>query len=141
MKLSKKAIILSLSGYKLTKGEINMLKKYLPWGIILFKRNIHNLNQLKKLILSIKKITKDKKYPILIDEEGGTVSRLQNFIDNRFFSQRYFGQIFEKNSKNALSIYKLYTNEMCYLLKSVGININTVPVVDKLYKFTNNFKR
>ena len=28
---------------------------------------------------------------------------------------------------------------MCYLLKSVGININTVPVLDKLYKFTNNF--
>ena len=26
MKLSKKAIILSLSGYKLTKGEINMLE-------------------------------------------------------------------------------------------------------------------
>ena len=36
----KKAIIISLSGYKLTKSEINIFKKYLPWGVILFKRNI-----------------------------------------------------------------------------------------------------
>ena len=59
----KKAIIISLSGYKLTKTEINIFKKYIPWGVILFKRNIKDFFQLKKLILSIKKITKDKKYP------------------------------------------------------------------------------
>ena len=67
----KKAIIISLSGNKLTKTEIDIFKKYRPWGVILFKRNIKDFFQLKKLILSIKKVTRDKKYPILIDEEGG----------------------------------------------------------------------
>ena len=65
----KKAIIISISGYKLTKSEINIFRNYLPWGVILFRRNIKNFNQLKELISSIKKITKDKRYPILIDEE------------------------------------------------------------------------
>ena len=60
----KKAIIISISGYKLTKSEINIFRNYLPWGVILFKRNIQNFNQLKELISSIKKITKDKRYPI-----------------------------------------------------------------------------
>ena len=135
----KQAIIISLSGYKLTKKETNMFKKYLPWGVILFKRNIKNYDQLKKLILSIKKITNDKKYPIIIDEEGGDVSRLQNIINNRMFSQRYFGQLYETNPKIAIGIYKYYINEISFILKSLGININTVPVLDKLYKFTNSF--
>ena len=135
----KKAIIISLSGFKLKKDEIKLFKKYLPWGVILFKRNIKNYSQLKKLISSIKKITKDKKYPILIDEEGGDVTRLQSIVNNKHFSQRLFGQIYEANARVGISIYKKYINEICMILKSLGININTVPVLDKLYSHTSNF--
>ena len=135
----KKAIIISLSGFKLKKDEIKLFKKYLPWGVILFKRNIKNYSQLKKLISSIKKITKDKKYPILIDEEGGNVTRLQSIVNNKHFSQRLFGQIYEANARVGTSIYKKYINEICMILKSLGININTVPVLDKLYSHTSNF--
>ena len=49
----EKAIIISISGYKLTKIEKKIFKEHLPWGVILFKRNIKNFQQLKKLILSI----------------------------------------------------------------------------------------
>ena len=104
----KKAIIISLSGYKLSKSEISIFKQYLPWGVILFSRNIKDLNQLKKLIVSIKKITKDKNYPILIDEEGGEVSRLKNILNNEIFSQKYFGQIYEKNPMVGFGVYNLY---------------------------------
>ena len=135
----KKAIIISIAGYKLTKIELNIFRKFTPWGVILFKRNIKDFNQLKKLIFSIKKITKDKKYPIIIDEEGGDVSRLSNIINNKLFSQRYFGQIYESNSKIGLNIYKLYISKICSVLNSLGININTVPVLDKSYVFTNSF--
>ena len=135
----KKAIIISLSGYKLTKVELNIFKKYLPWGVILFRRNIRDFIQLKKLILSIKKITRDKNYPILIDEEGGDVSRLENIINNKNFSQKDFGKIFDLNQKIGSNIYKYYINEICIILKSLGININTIPVLDRQYKFTHKF--
>ena len=135
----KKAIIISLSGYKLTKVELNIFKKYLPWGVILFRRNIRDFIQLKKLILSIKKITRDKNYPILIDEEGGGVSRLENIINNENFSQKYFGEIFDFNQRIGSNIYKYYINEICMNLNSLGININTIPVMDRLYKFTHKF--
>ena len=111
----------------------------MPWGVILFSRNVKNFNQLKNLIKSIRKITKDRKYPILIDEEGGDVTRLNNIMNNKSFSQKYFGNMFEINSKFGTSFYKYYTNEICLFLKSLGININTVPVLDKHYNFTNKF--
>ena len=62
-----------------------IFKEHLPWGVILFKRNIKNFQQLKKLILSIKKITKNKHYPILVDEEGGDVSRLKVLLITNYF--------------------------------------------------------
>ncbi len=135
----KKAIIISLSGYKLTTNELKLFKNYNPWGVILFKRNIKNYNQIKTLIRSIKKVTRDKRYPIIIDEEGGTVTRLVNIIDNRTFSQKLFGQLYESNKIVGKHLYKNYINKISIILKKIGININTVPVLDKLYKQTNNF--
>ena len=61
------------------------LEKTKPWGIILFSRNIKNIFQLKNLIDDIKNFFNDKKYPILIDQEGGKVSRLNKIIDLSFF--------------------------------------------------------
>jgi Beta-glucosidase-related glycosidases len=42
-----KAIIISLKGHYLTKKESALLSKHKPWGIILFKRNISTLEQVK----------------------------------------------------------------------------------------------
>ena len=107
--------------------------------MILFRRNIRDFTQLKKLILSIKKITRDKNYPILIDEEGGNVTRLEKIINNKNYSQKYFGEIFDLNQRIGSNIYKNYVNEICIILKSLGININTIPVLDRQYKFTHKF--
>ena len=65
--MKKKAIILSLKGYRLSKKEKLLISKEKPWGLILFKRNIKSLSQIKKLITEIKKLSKDKKFPILIE--------------------------------------------------------------------------
>ena len=79
--MNRKAIIFGIKGTELTSREKFFFKKNKPWGIILFSRNIKDLKKLKKLIKSIKEIFKDKNYPILIDQEGGRVSRLNNIFD------------------------------------------------------------
>ena len=48
--MKKKAIIISIKGYKILEKEREILRNEKPWGLILFKRNINNLNQIKKLI-------------------------------------------------------------------------------------------
>ena len=79
--MNRKAIIFGIKGYKLSKNEKLLFNKFKPWGIILFSRNIKSIAQTKSLTNSIKNLFNDKKYPILIDQEGGKVSRLNKIID------------------------------------------------------------
>jgi len=127
---NRKAIIFGISSYKLKKKEILFLKKVKPWGIILFSRNIKNLEQLKNLVKQIKKVFNDSNFPILIDVEGGRVSRLNKIIDLSTFSQDYFGKVYKKNRRIFLINYKIFINTVANILNYVGININTVPVLD-----------
>ena len=135
--MKKKAIIISIKGYKLSTKERKLLSKERPWGLILFKRNIKTLNQIQNLIKSIKKYTKDKKFPILIDEEGAEVSRLSK-IFNHNTNANLFGSLYEKNKQFAISLYKLYLINLCSTLRKIGVNINTIPVLDVLRKSTHS---
>ena len=128
--MKRKAIIVGIRGIKLSSEEIYLLKKEKPWGVILFSRNIKNLIQLKKLIIDIKNCIKDKNYPILIDQEGGSVSRLNKIIDLSIFSQGFFGNFYKNDRKTFYDYYKIYIDTVCEIIKKVGININTVPVLD-----------
>ena len=135
--MKRKSIIISLKGLYLSSEEKNLIRKEKPWGIILFKRNITTFDQVKKLISLIRKTAKDKKFPIFVDEEGGTVSRLSHLVDNKVYSQNFFGKLFENKKVLALDLYKNYLNAICSLLREIGININTIPVLDILNKDTN----
>ena len=134
--MKKKAIIVSIKGYYLTDKEKLLLSNERPWGLILFKRNIKSFSQIKLLIKTIKKITKDKNFLILIDEEGATVSRLRELIYHNF-TANYFGKLYSQDKIIAVQIYKSYLNKLCKDLKNIGININTIPVLDILRKNTN----
>ena len=134
--MKKKAIIISLKGKILSKKERSILSEENPWGVILFKRNIHNFKQTQNLIKNIKKYSKNKKFPILIDEEGISVSRIKN-IFNHNLSANFFGKIFEKDKKIAIQIYKNYLKSLCKFLKIIGFNINTIPVLDVLRNNTS----
>ena len=127
---SYRSFICGIKGKKLLSKERKFLIKYKPWGIILFSRNILTLKQTKNLTNSIKKIFKDPNYPIIIDEEGGRVSRLNKFIDNSIFSAKFFGDLYKMNIKKFHLYINVYIKQISYLLKTLGININTVPVLD-----------
>ena len=130
----RKAAIISISGNSLTHHEIYIFKKEKPWGVILFKRNILSEQQLKILTNSIRKTMKDKNYPILVDEEGGRVTRLSNFLNNSAFSQKYFGDIYKIDKKIGINLYKYYIDSISSYLRNLGINITTSPVLDLYQK-------
>ena len=135
--MKKKAIIISIKGLKLTTKEKLLLSNEAPWGLILFKRNIKSFTQIQFLIQDIKKLTKDKNFPILIDEEGSTVSRLSNII-NHNISANYFGNLYLINKKLCIQLYKKYLDSLCKSLKKIGLNINTIPVLDVLRAKTSS---
>ena len=127
---NRRAFIVGLKSTEISSQEQLFLKKYKPWGVILFTRNIKNLNQTKKLTSKIRNIFNDKKYPIMIDQEGGRVSRLENIISFKNLTSDFFGKKYVKNKKDFDIYFKIFIDKTSYLLKELGININSVPVLD-----------
>ena len=135
---NRRSFITGLKSTVLQSIEIRFLKKYKPWGVILFSRNIKSIEQTKKLTDDIKKIFNDKKYPILIDQEGGRINRLSKFIDTSKFTGEFFGNLYKNNFKKFVTYYKIYIIQTCYLMHILGVNINTVPVLDVRHKKSHN---
>jgi len=135
---NRRAFITGIKSYKLNSSEKRFLKKFKPWGVILFSRNIKNIDQTKKLTESIKKIFNDNNYPILIDQEGGRVNRLNKIISFDTLTSEYFGNLFKKDRFKFNIIYKMFIDQTSHLLKLIGANINTVPVLDIRVKGSSN---
>ena len=104
----------------------------------MFSRNIINIKQAKRLTLSIRKIFKDRKYPILIDQEGGRVNRLKNIISFSNLTSEFFGKKFISKPSEFIFFYNLFIDKTSYLLKLIGVNINTSPVLDLRIKGSSN---
>ena len=134
--MKRKALIISLSSTKLSIKEEILLSKEKPWGVILFKRNLKTFKQIKTLTSRIKTLTKNRNFPIIIDEEGQDVSRLKQII-NHNITANLFGKLFHKNKIFSLKLLKHYINSLSRTLKNLGININTIPVLDVLRNNTN----
>ncbi len=134
----RRAFITGIKSLKLTTSEEKFLKKQKPWGIILFSRNIKSINQTKLLTHSIRKLFKDPHYPILIDQEGGRVNRLKNIITFNNLTGEYFGKLYVQDKRKFNIIYRLFIDKSSYLLKQIGVNINTLPVLDLRIKGSSN---
>ena len=134
----RRSLIVGIKSTKLLIKEKNFLKKYKPWGVILFSRNIMNIKQTKKLTLSIRKIFKDNKYPILIDQEGGKVNRLKNIISFNNLTSEFFGNKYIKKPSEFAFFYNLFIDKTSFFLKLIGVNMNTSPVLDLRVKKSSN---
>ena len=136
--INYRAFIVGVKTTRLTQKEKKFLKKYKPWGVILFTRNIKNIKQTRELTTSIRKIFGNNKYPILIDQEGGRVNRLKSLISFDNLTSEFFGNKFINNPKEFSSFYKLFIDKTSELLKLIGVNINTSPVLDLRVKRSSN---
>ena len=135
---NRRSFIVGIKSTKLSPKEKNFLRKYKPWGVILFTRNIKNIQQTQKLTSEIRKIFNDKRYPILIDQEGGKVNRLKNLISFDNLTSEFFGKKFIKNFLEFSMYYNLFIDKTSYLLRLIGVNINTCPVLDLKIKGSSN---
>jgi beta-N-acetylhexosaminidase len=135
---NRRSFIVGIKSTRLSLKEKFFFNRYKPWGVILFTRNIKNLKQAHKLTSSIRKIFNDNKYPILIDQEGGRINRLKSIISFDNLTSEYFGNLYMKNHNEFKFFYKLFIDKTSYLLKSIGANINTSPVLDLRLKGASN---
>ena len=115
--IDRRCFITGIKSSNLSKKEKIFLKKYKPWGVILFSRNIKSIIQTKKLTEKIRKIFKDKNYPILIDQEGGRINRVRSIFNADKLTGEYFGNLFLKDKKKFNNNYKIFINK--YFIKII----------------------
>ncbi|MCL2504976.1 MAG: beta-N-acetylhexosaminidase [Alphaproteobacteria bacterium] len=122
-------VVFGCKGLELDAEEKAIFKEANPFGIILFKRNCESKEQVKKLIEDIKCTVRDD-VQILVDEEGGRVTRLQVPVWQKKPSAREIGAIAEKDMALAKELLISKTKVIAEELLELGITINCSPVLD-----------
>jgi beta-N-acetylhexosaminidase len=72
-----RAVILGCAGTRLSDDERAFFRAADPVGFILFRRNVETPAQVKALVAELRETIGRPEAPVLIDQEGGRVARLQ----------------------------------------------------------------
>ncbi len=119
-------IIAGFHGLEYDEHLRTLIEEYKVGNIILFSRNIKDLDQLitlnKKIITEVEKHTGNIPF-ITIDQEGGMVTRIMN---GATFCPGNMTLTATNNSDNAYRIGKIMGDELTHL----GINMNLAPSLD-----------
>ncbi len=125
-----KAIIIDATGTELTREEEDLFKSEKPAGFILFKRNCVSKQQVKELVAAMRACVGRDDVPVLIDQEGGTVSRLKAPEWKEYPSAKHFGDMLAKSRTDAFKATQLNSLHMAHDLADLGITVNCAPVAD-----------
>lgn len=124
-----KAMILGCHGLTLTPDEVALYKAEQPWGFILFGRNISEAAQISDLVAALRdSVGRDA--PVFIDQEGGRVQRIRPPILARYPSGQALGELYRKDRDAGLRAAWLMSRLHAFDLKSFGINVDCLPVLD-----------
>jgi beta-N-acetylhexosaminidase len=125
-----KPVIFGCAGPVLSDEERDFFAKEKPAGFILFKRNTIERNQVAALTADLKKAVGRHKVPILIDQEGGRVQRMNEPEWRRYPPMKVFGDMALKDPTLAASALRLNCRLIADDLRKVGVNVNCLPLLD-----------
>jgi beta-N-acetylhexosaminidase len=125
-----KPVIFGLSGPELTADERAFFGECQPAGYILFKRNIIDRAQLRALTDSLRDISGRADIPILIDQEGGRVARMQPPVWPAFPAGAVFDALYDISAMTAIEAARVNAHALALTLTEVGINVNCAPLLD-----------
>jgi len=128
--LAISAAILGCAGTALLAEEAAFFRDVKPWGFILFRRNIDSPDQVRALTAALRATVGRADAPILIDQEGGRVARLQPPHWGQYPPGRAYGELVANDPLMAREITRLGARLIAHDLASLGINVDCVPVLD-----------
>jgi beta-N-acetylhexosaminidase len=125
-----KPVIFGLAGPALTPDEAAFFRAAEPAGFILFKRNCENRAQLRALTDALRDLTGRADLPILIDQEGGRVARMQPPEWPAFPAGPAFDALYDKAPISAIEAARANAHAIALTLAEVGITVNCLPLLD-----------
>ena len=124
------AFICGCAGVSLEFDEVEFIREFNPWGLILFSRNIDTPSQVRDLVNQFRAITGRQNAPVLIDQEGGRVQRMGPPHWPAYPAASRYSLIYADNPVRALRLARLVARLMAHDLHDAGINVNCLPVLD-----------
>ncbi len=126
------AFISGCAGLVLSDAEIAFYTRTNPWGLILFKRNCDNPDQVLQLTQTFRSAVGRKDAPVFVDQEGGRVQRLgpPNPAWRKYPPARAFGDAYNRHAVTGLRAARHAGRLMADDLIAVGITASCLPVLD-----------
>ncbi len=128
-----RAFISGCASTAFSEQEKRFFSEASPWGLILFKRNIENPAQVAELTQSYRALVGRADAPVLIDQEGGRVQRLQPPHWPDFPAAEKLARASDSEASVRLGS-RLIASELIKL----GINVNCLPVADLRFPGAND---
>lgn len=125
-----KPVIFGLAGHSLSPDEAAFFKDSQPAGYILFGRNIDTRAQVRALTDSLRDLHGDNRLPILIDQEGGRVSRMKPPEWLAFPPGAAFDKLYDIAPASAIEAARANAEALALDLAEVGITVDCLPLLD-----------
>jgi len=124
------AAIYGVEGLELTADERSFLRDAEPAGMIIFRRNCEDAEQLLRLTDSLRDLTGRGDLPILIDQEGGRVARMRPPVWPAFPAAERFARLYQAAPSSAIEAVRSNARALALTLRACGINVNCLPLLD-----------
>ena len=125
-----KAFISGCAGTELLPAEDDFFAAEQPWGLILFRRNCVDREQIRGLVRSFRAAVGRDDAPILIDQEGGRVQRLRPPGWPAYPAARSLGLLAERDAEAGERAAWLQGRLIAADLNELGITVDCLPVLD-----------
>lgn len=128
--MTRTAAIFGIAGPALTAEERAFFRDADPAGYVLFARNCLAPDQLRALTDALRALAGRDDLPVLIDQEGGRVARLQPPHWPEFPAGEAFDKLYRTAPMSAIEAARANAEAMAILLREAGINVNCAPMLD-----------
>lgn len=122
--------IFGLEGLAISSSERDFFHDAAPMGYILFGRNVESRDQLRRLTDDLRELHGSSSLPILIDQEGGRVARMQSPEWLSYPPAAVFESVFAKDPEDAIRACRANFEALALDLAEVGITVTCAPVLD-----------
>ena len=132
-----KAVIFGCQSTRLTPEEKDFFKQVNPLGLILFDRNVDNPKQVKALTQEFREVVGRDDAPILVDQEGGRVTRLWPPYWTGLGWNKTYGDWYSENPQKGIEGVCKHAEILASDLLSVGIDVDCWPCLDVATSYTH----
>lgn len=128
--MATRAFICGLKGTELSDDEKAFLREARPWGVIVFKRNVGDPAQIRRLCGAVREALERPDAPVFIDQEGGRVQRIGPPHVRAYPAGAAYGELYGMNPFLGVEAARIGAKLMALDLISLGIDVDCVPMLD-----------